>query len=386
MILGQEIARGSEGVISRLVTTTNPANSAKKFVMTTEICARTGSIHTRWLTTADLSPLDLVVKHGPGVKDELNCLVTLMKKLAASHGKHLTPNAPRALLRIVDMYSPFQVLDDTSSILLGFDRSTIVMKRMDGTLREFYALPEFASSPGGVWYVLSAVVNVLLFLSLMHDHDTFHGDIKDDNILYRRTTSSQPGAGAAAAAAAAAVTFVLTDFGHMRTLRRRSMSDAKSGTPGSRSPFSYKRTDIAADENETLFHEDHIVPTAIADARHVWLDYAPIMKSTSKKRQLVKTDLYAVGVILARVVDADVAQLARACIFASQTHAAAVKPFWTAREALVAVKRVLDKKRNGVRTRLVLDTGMPGGPVVPKKKKKTQTKPSSDSSNSNSTM
>jgi len=369
MIIGQEIGRGSEGVISRVVI--SPANSKKQFVMTTEICASTGSIHTRWLATADLPPLDLVVKHGPGVKAELNCLVTLMKKLVASHSKHLTPGAPQALLRMVDMYSPFQVLDDTSSILLGFDRSTIVMKRMDGTLREFYTLPEFASSPGGVSYVLRAVVNVLLFLSLMHTHDTFHGDIKDDNILYRRTPASQP----------AAVTFALSDFGHMRTLRRRRISSAKSGTPGSRSPFSYQRTDIVADENETLFHEDHIVPTAIADARHVWLDYAPIMKSTSKKRQLVKTDLYAVGVILARVVDADVAQLARGCIFASQTHTA--EPFWTAREALVAVNRVLDKKRDGVRARLVLDTGMPGGPAV-LKKKKTPAKLSNSNSNSNS--
>jgi len=361
-MIGKEIGRGAEGAVSLLADTTT------KFVMTTEICSRTGSVLTRWTSTAVLKPLDLVIKHGPGVKDELGVLVTLIKKLAATHSAHIAHSThsratPRALLRMMELYSPFYVVCDTASILLGLGRDTVVMKRMDGTLREFYALPGVVNSLDGTRHVLDAASSVLSFLAVMHNHDTFHGDIKDDNILFSNTTGAK-------------FKFALSDFGHMRTLRRRRMNAARSGTPGSRSPFSYNDNKalsnddnkaLFSEDNKALFSEDHIVSTATADANDLWADYAPILNSTTKRRQLVKSDVYAVGVVLARVVDPEVARLARACMFATRVHSTDEDPFWTAGDALLAVRRVMDTKRGDAHdAHLVLDPRMPGGPVVPR--------------------
>jgi serine/threonine protein kinase len=327
-MIGDQIGKGAEGTISTI-----RATEAKEYVMTTEVSAKDVSVVTQWVRVVDLEQMNLVIKHGHyGVLDEMRRVIRLLRGILSSENM-----SRERLLHAIDLYTPFHVMYESESVLVGVD-DAISMKRMTGTLREFCMREEVLTAPPIVttWYVLNAALCTLSMLCIMHSHDTFHCDIKLDNVLFRDVPSPYK------TRDVFPVDFVLTDFGHMRTLRRRGIGGlgAQSGTPGSRSPFSYDE-DMPED-----FIRDSIVPRSIATPHEIWNDYNKIRWTTSKKMQLVKNDIFALGIIMCKSNDVRTRDITRACLFATRNgkgDGGGPLPLWTASDALDAVRSAIDR-------------------------------------------
>ena len=283
--------------------------------------------------------------------DEIKCFTHLIAKIFSSQTWTV-----QKTLQIIAQYTPFVTFPERSSVLLGVN-DNIAMKQMDGTLRDYYAHRDRVAQgnairdstvgcPGGVIHIVDALISVLTFLSIMHRHGMFHCDIKDESVLFELDGKN--------------IRFALSDFGHMRNLYHCSVGNGGTqlGTPGSRSPFMYGADEDGMDR----FLEDNIMSQVVVEPEALWSQYESVRAHTTKHSQVTKNDLFAVGVIAARIVDTDVRDFARACVCATSARS-----LWTANDALEWLEDMRARKmrqEEDPNAPFVLDVRMQGGPTT----------------------
>ena len=228
-------------------------------------------------------------------------------------------------------------------------------RRMDGNLYEVRKMLTLHTK-------LRAVDAVLSALAVLRAAGAHHGDIKDENVLWRAPYAFAPGS---AGSGTSDVEFVLSDFGHVKV--KPTTSPHMRGTPGFMSPMLYYPTNAAKFYSNTSALG---LPQGPLDMHDVWRTYdvatapaaptaptasaapaaaAPHAKDDggqtglSPTEQFEKNDLYALGVMLAEHLDdkADVAAVAFARALVSGDRKAGI---WTVRDARASLKRLLEAK------------------------------------------
>lgn len=127
--------------------------------------------------------------------------------------------------------------------------------------------------------LLHAIKSVLDALCVLREAGVHHGDIKDENVLWRIL-----GDGTAS--------FVLSDFGHLKHRPHQNAAASLSGTEGFMSPLMYGRDTAAM----RLFESHMRIPNVQIDAVAVWKTYQRTGR-LSPAQQFEKNDLYAIGIM-----------------------------------------------------------------------------------------
>lgn len=345
-MLAVQIASGSAGVIVEV-------RECKSDVTVLEMSVSDGALKTRKGIVTDPLTEEVVLKvmRDTASLEEIHNVVVLLKRILFSSSRMTLEER----MDMIDYHSPFH-LNRLRKVVTISIQDHLVLRRMDGSLRDFYHGHAGCKAPsrgGGVSDALDAVLGSLALLRMMHEHGTFHCDIKDDNILFCEKTPDK------------ATRFVLSDFGHTRTLYHShfwsSGTNSTIGTPGSRSPFLYASTQ----EDMEIFVEDNIVTKHVARPEDIWQDYETIRVQTGRRDQMTKNDIYGIGVILARICDQDVRELSRACLFATPARSA----LWSVSGVIEWAERIRNAKKGTQNPPLILDVRMRGGGPPPKRSK-----------------
>lgn len=313
-------------------------------VTTTKICLATGCVCIgREILAPSLASIIEV-----GSSDGLRKVTLFLVKLIKAH-------RPGRVADIIDAFTPFHVVrrsfapDGEAHVLVAID-DRVVTRRTSGTLRDFYyecsgGSPRRGRGLDTLCAVLDAVAGVACVLATMHRSGTYHCNVQEDNILFHRRGSR------------ATAQFVLADFDHVRSVYRSHMFAPSLwpsiGTAGYRSPFVYQHVNGGRE----MFLGEHIVPRTVVDSPdRLWDDYLRASTRTVIRAQLAKNDIYGVGVVLSRIVDSEVARLARACLAGS----AGSEGIWTAHELVLRCRELLARKLlEPASGSLVLDVHMP---------------------------
>ena len=328
-----QVGCGAESVIHALSLVPGAHTNVQEIMM------KIGSVETRSIDMlaleASIYGYVIKINHSHIKQKELKNLIVFFIKLATKS----TVSLPESL-ELINKNTPFVVNHNTNSIVISIDNN-VVMKRMDGTLRDLYSLS--CNNRLYIIHVLEAVLGSLAVLSVMHSLYTFHCDIKEDNILYSYRNDEYQ--------------FALTDFGHMRTLYHSTVgvtSRSRSlGTPGSRCPFMY-----SSEDGQEEFVDDNIMPARIASSPHrIWEDYELARMRTTKRMQMIKNDLFAIGVMLSRIVHPSVELLAKCFVFATHKD---VDPVWSVADGINRINEMILEKPDAFREPVVLDRKMPG--------------------------